>query len=177
MSTKNQLDGNEPSWVNENWYGDGKTIVGYVTNFGMVEINQATGEVESAVIGVGRNQGNTQLSIKLIDNEFQVFKDTFNTIWAELCSPDFPYKKNPSQSIGITEVLQVLQEDDNFSVAAIAVKKRLIWLMVNKLKFTTEERKALGRLLKAWRKPITKEDLKEPVKRTPIITRTPIIRR
>ncbi len=170
MSTNAQLDGNEPSWYNKENNSDH-----YTTNFGGVEITRDTQKMIDCCIGLGRNQYNTQMSIKIFDGEFQISRDTFNTIFAELCSPEFPYKKGTKQVIEISDVLRMLQKDDNFSVAAIAVKKELIWLMVNKLHFTKEDRQELGKLLKIWRQPITKDDLKPTVKRTPIIKRTPIL--
>lgn len=169
MSTDSKLAGNEISWVN---FG----VKSYTTNFGQVKLDEKTDEFRDCCIGIGRNQGNTEIGIKIIDGEFQITKDTFHTVYAELCSKDFPYPKKPSQTIEITEVLRILQKDDNDSIAAIIAKKEIVKLMYQKLHFGKAELIALEALLASWRKPITKEDLNPP-KREPIVERTPIIQR
>lgn len=172
MLSKEQLDGNEIGWVN--W-----GVKCYNTNFGQVEIDEKTEEFVSCCIGLGRNQGNTEIGIKIFDGEFQIYRDTFGTIYSELCSKNFPYPKNTKQSLEILDVLKILQNDDNDSIAAIIVKKELIKLMYNKLNFGKTELLALRELLDSWRKPIRKADLNQPlvITRVPIITRTPILRR
>lgn len=169
MFTAESLAGNEISWINF-----GKKS--YTTNFGQVVLDEKTDEFRECCIGLGRNQGNTEISIKIFDGEFQITKDTFNTVYAELCSKDFPYPKKPNQTIEIVEVLKILQKDDNDSIAAIIVKKEIVKLMYQKLHFGKAELIALEELLASWRKPITKEDLNPP-KREPIVERTPIIQR
>lgn len=172
MSTEQRtLDGNEPSW-----YNDDTNCDHYTTNFGGVEIHKETGDMLECCIGLGRNQYNVHMQIKIFNEEFQIAKDNFGSIYAELCSPNFPYKRNPKQTIELSEVLIMLQKDDNFSIAAIAVKKELVRLMIKHLHFSKQDRYELHKLLGIWRKPITKEDLEEKPKRTPIITRTPILR-
>ena len=148
-------------------------VASYTTNFGQVEVNAKTHKLLNCCIGLGRNQENTAMSIKIDGNEFQIFKDSFNTIYAELCSKNFPYPANCSQSIDLTEILQMLWKDDNFSVAAILVKKRLVELMYKKLKFSDLDLNYLHKIFESWRKPILKSDL---INRIPIITRTPIRR-
>lgn len=161
------LNGNEMAWTN--W-----GIKCYDTNFGQVELNEDTEELVSCCIGLGRNQGNTAMSIKIIGGEFQITCDSFGSIWAELCSPKYPYKDyNPTKkSIEVNEVLQMLQKDNNYSIAAIIVKKKLIRLMKYQLHFTAVDKSELKELFRIWRKPVLKRDL---VTRKPIIKRTPII--
>lgn len=160
------LNGNEIAWTN--W-----GIKSYTTNFGQVELNEKTEKLESCCIGLGRNQGNIEMSIKIIGIEFQITRDSFGAIWAELCSPKYPYKYwKPTKAIEISEVLQMLQKDDSYSIAAIIVKKRLVQLMRHQLHFTAANERELRELFKIWRKPVLKRDL---VTRVPIIKRTPII--
>lgn len=166
MLNKEQLDGNEIGWTN--W-----GVKCYNTNFGQVELDENTEELVFCCIGIGRNQGNTEIGIKIIDGEFQIYKDTFGSIYAELCSKNFPYPCNTKQDIEISEVLKILQNDDNDSIAAIIVKKEIVRLMYNKLKFELQELVLLKGLLGSWRKPIKKSDL---IERIPIIERTPIRR-
>lgn len=169
-----KLDGNEISWVN---FG----VKSYTTNFGQVTLDEKTDEFNECCVGLGRNQGNTEIGIKILQGEFQITKDTFGTVYAELCSKDYPYPKKPNQTIEVLEILRILQKDNNDSIAAIIVKKEIVRLMYQKLKFGKAELIALRELLASWRKPITKKNLNPPkrepiVERTPIITRTPIRR-
>ena len=172
MSTSKQLDGDLPSWFNKDTNSDH-----YTTNFGSVEINKDTREVGDVSIGLGRNQGNTQMSIYIYDAEYKVTRDTFGSVYAQFCSPNakFPYTgQNVKQNIEVIDILKMLQKDDNHSVAAIAAKKEFIKLLCRYHKFSKQEAYELHLLLAIWRKPITKEDLKPDIKRTPIVTRTPI---
>lgn len=166
MLTQKSLDGNEIAWMNEE-------VKCYTTNFGMVYVDIDTEEFVECCIGLGRNYPNTQICIKIFDDEFQVTKDTFNTVYAELCSKNYPYPRNPKYSIEVLEIIQILKDDDNDSIAAVLVKKELVRLMYQKLKLTKAELKALNELVASWRKPIlTTSDTS--VERHPIITRTPI---
>lgn len=166
MVTQKSLDGNEISWVN---FG----VKCYSTNFGQVEVDEETEEFVECCIGLGRNYPNTEIGIKIYDGEFQVTKDTFNTIYAELCSKNFPYPRNPRYSIEVLEIIQILKNDDNDSIAAVLVKRELVKLMYQKLKLTRAELKALNELVASWRKPILTR-IETTVERHPIVTRTPI---
>ena len=172
MSTSKQLDGNVPSWYNEETNSDH-----YTTNFGFVEINRDTGEVGDVGIGLGRNQYNTQMSIYIYDEEYKVTRDTFGTIFAQFCSPNaqYPYTGHANQTIEVIDILKMLQRDDNHSIAAVAGKKKFVRLLCKYHKFSKQEAYELHLLLAIWRKPVTKEDLKPEIKRTPIIERTPIL--
>lgn len=165
MLNNEQLQGNEIGWIN--W-----GIKCYNTNFGQVELDEKTEELVFCCISLGNNQGNTRIGVKIIDEEFQIYKDYFGTIYSELCSDGFPNPARTLNKIGIEEVINILQNDDNDSVAAVLVKKELIRLMYNKLHFGRSELIALSQLLKSWRKPIRKLDLNKEVKRVPIITKT-----
>ena len=162
MSEK--LDGNSPSWYDEETNSDV-----YTTNFGQVKIQRETDEVIWCCIGIGRNQGNTPLSIKYWDDgEFSVYKNMFGKVSAELCSSHFEYPSKCKESLDLIEILEVLQKDDNYSIAAIAGKKELVKRLLNHFTFSKSESYELHKLFLIWRKPITK--------RTPIIKRTPILK-
>lgn len=173
MLNEEQLKGNEIGWIN--W---GRAC--YNTNFGQVQLDEKTGEFVECCIGLGRNQGNTQMGITIFDNEFRISKDTFNTIYAELHSKNYPYPANCKQSIEILEVLKMLQKDNNDSVAALIVKKKIVELMYKEFQFGKPELVALHELFRSWRKPIREADCEAQrapiIQRTPIITRTPIRR-
>lgn len=161
--------GNEPSWEDKELNG-----VNFTTNYGGVMVEKDTWQLISCCVGLGRNQGNVQMQIKILGDEFQIARDTFGTIWAELCSADYSYKlsyRNP-KSIEIREVLRMIQKDDNNSVAAVLVKKTLVLLMLRKLRFSKDDLNELERVYTVWRKPILKRDL---IDRTPIVVRTPIV--
>lgn len=164
--TQKSLDGNEIAWQNDE-------VKCYTTNFGTVEVDVNTEEFMECCIGLGRNYPNTQISIKIFDDEFQVSKDTFGSMYAELCSKNFPYPRNPKYSIEVLEIIQILKDDDNDSIAAVLVKRELIKLMYQKLKLTRAELKALNELVAGWRKPILTTS-ETSVERHPIVTRTPI---
>lgn len=164
MLSDKALAGNEVGWTN--W-----GVKCYATNFGQVEVDEKTEELKFCTIGLGRNQGNTEIGVKIFGNEFQVTKDTFNTVYAELCSSGFPYPKKPNQSIKPMEVFQILQMDTNNSIAAIIVKKELVKLMVSKVRLERGELLLVRNLLSDWRFPI----IANPV-RTPIIVRKSIRR-
>lgn len=160
------IKGNEIAWTNCG-------ISCYNTNFGMVEVDEKTSRFVSCCVELGRNQGNTPMQVKIFDNEFQISCDYLGAISSELCSPNYNYSCNKSiKSIEITEVLQMLQQDNNCSVAAIIAKKELVKLMKVKLHFTADNEKELKELFRIWRNPILKRDL---VIKIPIIKRTPII--
>lgn len=158
---KETLAGNQIAWTNEE-----EGVACYTTNYGQVSVDLQTGEFVDCCFGLGRNYGNTQMGIKIYDGEFQVYKDTFNTIYAELCSKNYPYPRN-KPSFPALEVIQMLQKDDNDGVAAILVKKEIVKLMFYHLKLNKSELIAIRELFKIWRKPI--------ISRTPIIHRVPII--
>lgn len=164
-----QLKGNEISW--RNW-----GVACYATNFGQVQVDEKTEEFVECCIGLGRNQGNTEMGITIYDGEFQISRSTFNTVYAELCSKGYPHPKGCKQSIEIIDVLNMLLKDDNNSVAAIIVKKEIVKLMYKQFQFDDSELIALHKLFDLWRKPIRKSDLGKEIKRVPIITRTPIRR-
>ena len=164
MLSDKALAGNEVGWTN--W-----GIKCYNTNFGQVEVDESTEELKFCVIGLGKNTGNTEISVKIFDNEFQVTKRMFNTSYAELCSSGYPYPEKPNQSIKPMEVLQILRQDTNNSIAAIIVKKELVKLIVAKMKLERGELLLVRELLSDWRFPI----IANPV-RTPIIIRKSIRR-
>ena len=165
MLSDKALAGNEVGWADEG-------VKCYNTNFGQVEIDKSTEELKFCVIGLGKNPGNTEISVKIFDNEFQVTKDMFSTPYAELCSKGFPYSKNLNQSIKPMEIFQILRHDNNNSIAAIIVKKELVKLIVTNMKLERGELLLVRELLNDWRFPI----IANPV-RTPIIIGRKSIRR
>lgn len=157
------MDGNSISW--SNW-----GVKSYTTNFGQVIIDDKTNLIKECCIGLGKNQPNSEISVKIFDGEFQVLKETFYTVYSELYSKKFPYPVKTCPTLPIVEILEILQKDNNDSIAAVTVKKQLTMLVFQKLsvEFGKKELIALRELLKSWRKPI--------LKREPIIQRTPIRR-
>lgn len=161
------LNGNEIAWTS--W-----GISCYNTNFGQVEVDEKTEKFVSCCIGLGRNQGNTEMTIKITKGEFQITRDSFGAVYAELCSPNYPYKHHKKTgTITVGEVLRMLQKDTNNSVAAIIVKKEIVTLLRKKrMNLIVDDYKEIRELFRIWRKPILKRDL---VERKAIIVRTPII--
>lgn len=158
MSKESQLSGNEISW-----HSTEDNCDYYTTNFGQVQVQCDTEEILFATIGLGRNSGNTPISVRLIDGEFQVTKDLFNTVNAQICSQNYPYKSKTNQVIELIELLKILQKDNNYSTAAVLVKKELIKRVCKEFEFNENESCELYRLLEIWR--------------TPIITRHPVVHR
>lgn len=159
MLTKQELEGNKVSWVNEeeNYYV-------YTTNFGSINVDRDTEEVIYGVISLGRGLHNTRISVKIVDSEFQICKDNLGKVLAEITSPNFPYKLHyESKDFTVSTVLDILIKDNNYSRAAILFKKSLVSLMTVKLKFNKSDKKLLKELNDLLKKSFLP-------KRIPIIT-------
>lgn len=145
------IKGESPSW-----YDEENDIDGFTTNFGTLTIHRSTGVIDFACIGLGRNDGNTRMSVRIDGWEYQVSKDkSFGaTGLSELNSPNYPYKHKELPQLSVLEVLEMLQQDDNYSLAAVIVKRALVTSMKKYVKFSQEEKQALRELFKIWRKPI-----------------------
>mgnify|MGYP001029239865 FL=1 len=167
------LDGYEPSW-----YDKEDNTAHFTTNFGTVAVIQDTWELVDCCIGIAREYKQNHMQVKIYDDEFQVLREQGMFYNGVLESPGYKYPIRKTyvgkyfDNLSIAEVLGAIQEDTNNSTAAVAVKKELVRLMMEKLKFTREDSKALKELFKSWRTPILKKDL---VERKAIIVRTPII--
>ena len=137
----------------------------YITNYGNIDVAKNTGKIEYACVGFGRNYKNTRMTIKIDGSQFQIIKTTPCGLGiAELNSPNYSYKHKDLMELDLGEVLEMLKNDDNFYYVAILVKKTLIHLMLDTLKFNRQEKQMLKEVFSAWRKPII-------TKRTPIITK------
>lgn len=142
-----ELDGNEVSWY------DGNTA-SYTTNFGQVQVSKKTGKSLFICVGLGRNQGNTEISFKYVDGQFIVYKSYLgDQIHEFLCSKNYPYKRGTSH-MPAAKVLQIIQMDDNDSVAGIIAKRELVRQIARQIPLDRTERQMLQDLYKEWRKPI-----------------------
>lgn len=148
------ITGESPSW-----YDKEDDLDGYTTNFGSMTVHHSTGEIDFACIGLGKNCGNTKMTVRIDGQEFQVSKDKpFGaTGLSELNSPKYLYKNKDLPQLEVLEILEMLQMDDNYSLVAVIVKKALITSMIKYIKFSQEEKKSLKELFKIWRKPISVE--------------------
>lgn len=157
---KAKVQGDIPSW-----YDKGDDLDGYTTNYGGMTVIHDTEKINFACFRLGRDYGNTSMTIKIGNEEFQVMKDRpFGNVGvAELNSPGYLYKHEELPSVGLLEVIGMLQKDTNYHYATVLVKKTLVKLMLKHFKFHKEEKQALKELFKIWRKPIIME-------RKPIIT-------
>lgn len=172
---KEELDGYEPSW-----YDEEDNTAHFTTNFGTVAVKQDTWEVTECCIGIARDYKQDHMQLKIDDSEFQVLREVGvgTSYSAVLESPGYAYSLRKIyvgrrfDDLTVLEVLKALIECTNYSTAAIAAKKELVRLMQQKLRFTREDNKVLKELFSVWRKPILKKDL---VERKAIIVRTPII--
>lgn len=127
----------------------------YITNCGQVEVSTKTGKVFFACYGLGKNVGNIGLSVKIVNREFIVYRTYIgNSICEFLCSKDYPYKRGTTQ-MSIQQVLRILLLDEDNSQAGVYVKKELIRLMTQKLKFTLEDKTLLEELYMGWRTTIS----------------------
>lgn len=158
---KAKIEGDAPSW-----YDEENDCEGYTTNYGGVKVIKGTGKIDFACIRLGSNYGNTHMTIRIDNQEFQVVesKSCESIGIAELNSSGYPYKHKELPSLDLIEILEMLEQDDNYHYAAILVKKTLISLIIKHIKLNKEEKQALKSLLSIWRKPII-------TKRQPIITR------
>lgn len=173
MAFKETIDGYEPSW-----YDKEDNTAHFTTNFGTVGVEQDTWELTECCIGINQEYKHDRMQVKIFDGEFQVLREQGVSYSDVLESSGYKYpirKTYVGHNFGdltTSEVLKALIEDENVSTAAIAAKKGLVKLMIQKLKFTREDSKLLRELFSIWRKPILKKDL---VERKAIIVRTPII--
>lgn len=169
--TSRTLDGYEPSWYEDN-------IAHFTTNFGQVAIDTNTWELVDCCVGINREYKHDNLQVKIYDKEFQILREKGISYSAALESTGYEYPIRKIQvgynfeELSVANVLRALMEDTNNSTACIAVKKELVRLMRQKLKFTREDNKLLKELFCLWRKPILKKDL---IERRAIVIRTPII--
>ena len=160
MGYKEQIDGNEPSFV---WEED--NIVGYTTNYGGVHLRLDNGELEFACMSIDRNSNHRWLSVKIVDGEFDVWVDRLGgQITEDLHSSKYPYQKG-NNSLTPAEVFRSLAADENYSIAGIAMKKSLVQLMRKHLTLSKEDKQELQELFKLWRKPIITEPTRTSIRR------------
>lgn len=155
---KAQITGEIPSW-----YDEEDDLDGYTTNYGGATVIKSTGKINYACIGLGRNQSDSQMIVKISKDEFQVVKNKqgSNIDIAEINSSGYPYKHKELSPLDLIEVLEMLQSDDNYHYVVVLVKKTLIKLIIKHIKLNKEEKQALEELFRIWRKPITIQ--REPI--------------
>ena len=163
----------EPSW-----YDKKSNTTYFTTNFGIVGVKQDTWELTECCIGIAMGYKQDHIQVKICNGEFQILREKGVSYTAILESSGYKYPfrsmyvGHKFDNLTVTEVLKALIECTNHSTAAIAAKKELVRLMIQKVKFSKEDNKLLKELFSTWRKPILKKDL---VERKAIIVRTPII--
>lgn len=149
---QDEMWGDIPSYTHKD-----EGIEGYITNYGSVEVNLQTGEVHCAAIGLGRDYGNTPMTMKIDGREFQVIRTQSqgSTMVARYDTPGYPniYPRMPEMEL--MDVILMLSRDTNDHYAAKLVKKTFVSLVMNKCSLTLQEDRAIKSLLQSWRSPIT----------------------
>lgn len=167
-----KLDGNDWSWLDYDCRlpGEDFSFV-YVTNCGIVKMSQS-GYVLDAIYGIGRNYPNTSLEVQLDCNRYRVSTSRM-TIEDEVFNhPDMSrsHAGRKLHLLPIQKVIDVIENDNNMSIAGIAVKRQLLQILIKDKRTTRQQVRQINRIFRKYRKRI------HLVQRVSIITkRVPIL--
>lgn len=140
---------------NESIYNESTDCFTYTTNFGQLSVARKTGVITYACLGFQIPSEHEEICVKFIDDEFQVYiSDMYGNSRCELNSPKYPYKNTGTPTLKVEHVLLMLQEDPNYSDAAIIAKKALVAGMWKHLKLGKRDKQTLDNILHEWKQPI-----------------------
>ena len=137
--------GNKASFISGN-----KAV--YSTSFGHMEL--IGDKVSFACIGLGRNLGNYPITVTILGSEFSIARTSFNRKFSELKSSGFKSDTDIKNKLAISEVLNIIKDDNNNSYVAIFIKMKVLFLLLKTFRLTGEELLLYKELLKSWREPI-----------------------